>query len=189
MFERERERYWVLVLFQEGCDALHVAVAAFGVGIDKYRLDVDGRIDDVERCLARKIDGDFVWTIDRLAERTNDSLIDSAYFRQCAERYKMRLSCDWRCFGDDGVWISLYIHAGDSDEYLRWPFDRHVTISISNDHRPNVHRSITKRCRIDKPPNDNYRISDAFTFCHSDLSAAGLLLGDRMIVECVVHGE
>lgn len=176
--------------FEEQCDALQLAMTAIGTERNEYRLEVDGKIENVEKCLARKIDcKDFIWTIDRLTERKNGTWIDSEYFNIRTERYKMRLGCYWRYGGGDAVWIQLLVYADEDDANLRWPFERRVTIPMSNNASPNVRRDITNQCQMEKPPITDYRWSDLFTFSHRDLSNAGLLLGNRINVKCIVDNE
>lgn len=154
---------------------------------DTYRSQIDARLAGMEMCLKKKIDfADFVWAIDKLTQRANDTLIESDYFIGSTERYKMRLSCDWR--GNSGKEVRLYlrIYFGENDAFLRWPFERRVTIIITNKDSPHVHRGITNLCRIGKPTS-NYRSSDPFTFMHSELFNAGLLLGNCMAVQCTIH--
>lgn len=175
------------MIFKEWRESLNLAVAAIGAGREEYRLLIDKRMAKVEKCLPMKIDADFIWKIDRLAERVAGTPVDSEYFNIRAERYKMRLCCEWRYNKSTEVGIYLRIYSDKNDEGLQWPFQRRVTIMINNHQCQHVYRAITNQCRIEKPPNNEYRSSDSFTFQHSDLTNAGVLLGNNMIVNCSVH--
>lgn len=174
------------VPFEEWRDALQLSGVSIGTNIDAYRLEIAARIADVEKCLAMKVDADFVWTIDRLG---NSDYFESEYFHGLSQRRLMRLLCDWRCDGGDYVLIYLRFHCGKKDTDLQWPFDRRVTITITNKESPTAYRAVTDRCLIVKPPHKSYLDSDAFTFTYIDLSNAGLLLGNRVTVQCTIHDE
>lgn len=160
-----------------------------GVCRDEHILAIDERISEMEKCLPIKIDVDFIWKIDRLAERKNYIGIWSEYFNVRNERYKMRLSCGWRWNNGENVIIYLDIHPGQCDGVLQWPFERRVTITITNRHIPNMHKTITKQCRIARPPNSSYRNSDPFIFSYLDLSNTKLMLGNKMVVNCVIDNQ
>lgn len=175
-----REFMFILVIFE---DTLQLAITAIGAGRNECRLLIDERMADVENCLPIKINTDFLWQIDQLVERKNGAEIFGEYFNV---RYKMRLLCDWRHNGSNDVCIFLCIYVGESDEDMQWPFERYVTMMITNPQSPNAHRAITNECSIDKPTNNDCQYSDHFTFLYSDLSNAGLLLGNNMIVNCAI---
>lgn len=158
---------------------------------DKYQMAIDARIAAMEkRCWSVKIDDvQYRWEIDRLTENTNCTSMCSENFSVGAERYKMRLACGWRFNEGRDVNVFLYIYAGERDDELQWPSERRITMTITNRERPRDHRTITNRCRIEKPANNDYRYSGPFVFGYSDLSDAGLLLGDCMIVKCAIDGE
>lgn len=169
-------------MFEESHDALQLAVEADG----RYRLEVDARIAAVERRLARKIDADFAWTIDGVVElRETVGYVESDCFHGGTERYKMQLNCDWCYMGE--LWIYLRIY-GDDD--LPWPFDRSVTITITDEVDPLERLQAHKMCQVQKPINNNtYLWSAPFEFHYRELGHDRLLLGNRLIVQCVVHDE
>lgn len=153
---------------------------------------INEKIADIKKCLEVMIDADFVWAIDKLSERPNATSIDSEYFKVREEQYKMRLSCGWRQNYGKDVHVYLNIYPDENDADLPWPFERRVTMTITNRHSPNVHRTVTKQCRIARPPYNlfyKYQWSAAFTFLHCDLAHAGLLKNDNMIVNCFIDNQ
>lgn len=139
--------------------------------------------------LPLQIDADFVWRIYELDNDQGSRCIESEYFNFRAERYKMRLYCEWRLSIDVG--INLRIYPGESDADLQWPFQRRVTVTITNQQCPGVRRAVTNPYRIEKPGNDNctFESSDQFTFVYKDLLHAGLLLGNCLIVNCAIDNK
>lgn len=176
-------------IFEELRDALQLVVVDIGAGGDKYKIAIDERISNKDKCLPLKIDADFIWKIDKLAERKNDTYIFSDYFNIRDERYKMRLYCQWRFGAGKDVKICLLIYADETDADLRWPFERGVTVSITNQDMPQVRKAVTNQCRIVKPSNNCYQQSSAFKFSYIDLSNEGLLLGNNMIVNCAIDTQ
>lgn len=174
------------VLFEEWRDLVKLAVATIGAEIEEYRLVIDERLAEIEKSLLMKIDTDFIWKIDELAERAYGNVIYSDYFHVHEERYKMRLYCDWLCNYGNDVRIYFSIYASENDEDLPWPFERNITVTITNQESPKVHKTVTIQCRISRPQYNYHRYSEPFIFLHSDLSNAGLLLGNNMIVKCII---
>lgn len=173
-----------------GCDAMKLATVPNFVDRDKLRSNIDTTVVKVEDFLILKLDdADHVWTIDGLEDIAKYKLMGSEFFRGRLHQYKMRLSCNWRWNCDKDVWIYLHIYADDADSSLRWPFKRRVTISIRHKNSPNVKKDITKHCIIERPTKNAHRYCDEFRFSFNNLSTAGLMYGNRMIVQCTVHNE
>lgn len=174
---------------KEWREALRLAIANIGAGRGEYRLMDDGEIAGVGKCLPVKINADFIWKIDRIAERSNDATIYSEHFNIREGRYKMRLRCDWRFDNDREVRLYLCIYHGKNDRRLEWPYDKHVTVTITNPQSPHMHRAVTNQCVIVKPSIYHEYLSIPFTFDYTDLSDAGLLLGDHMVVNYAVNDQ
>lgn len=174
-------------IFQEWQKALQQAATATGTDRDKYQLRIDTRIGAMEKCLPLKIDANFVWTIDQLAERANDTSICNGNFY--VNSYYLNLRCEWRC--NEGKEMRIFLGAYFvSETTLKWPFERHVTITITNKQCPRAYRAITNPCRIPIPTKVfTYEYSDPFIFIHSDLSNVGLLLSNHLTVSCTVDKE
>lgn len=147
---------------------------------------IDSRIAALAKCVPIKIDANFVWAIDQLAERTNGMSIGSGSFAIHKEPYKMGLRCEWRC--TEGKEVRIYLgNYFANNTTVKWPFERRVTITITNEQCPRAYRAITNNCRISKGPKyDEYRYSDPFIFLYSDLSDVGLLLNNHLIVSCTI---
>lgn len=175
-------------IFEEGRQALQLAVAAINSDGRRYRLEFDTGLAGVEKCLIRKIDADFVWIVDLMAKKDNNNHLHSECFNVRGERYKMRLSYQEIFYCEYGL-SYLCIIVCENDATLRWPFEKRVTISISNRNSPNVYRSITNYCRVGQPNDKDYRGNDTFIFDHSDLTNAGLMQGNHIIVDCIFHDE
>lgn len=152
---------------------------------DPIRAEIDSGKANVEKCLARKTDADFVWMIEGLSERADGDWMWGEYFNGPTELDK-RLSCHWRSHTDsDDVWIYLNIYRTEGDADLQWPFDKRVTILICNEDSENVRKALNP-CWISSPSNNDY-LSAPFKFSYIDLSKAGLLLGNHMTVKCRIH--
>lgn len=165
-------------------------MAEIGAERDEYRLvKVQKMQDDLDNHAPMRANADFVWKIDKLAERADGTRIDSEYCNVRTERYKMRLSCGWRYVDGKFVQIYLRIYPSECDADLKWPFIRRITVTITNQQSPTAHKSVIKNCQITRPPNKyrEYQCCAPFTFVYSDLSNAGLLLGNSMVVNCVIH--
>lgn len=185
----EKQCILMYAIFEELRDELQLAVTNFGSGRDEYQLAINKGMATFEGYFPLKIEADHVWIIDKLREKTNSTWIWSEYFHVRQERYKMRLWCYWRSNDGKDVNVYLYIYSGEIDAHLQWPFERRVTITVTNQLNPKVHRAITKQCRIEKQPNNEYYSSHPFTFSYSDLYNAGLLLCNYMIVNCVIDNH
>lgn len=172
---------------QECHDTLQLAVTAIGAADDKCRLEKEERMADMGKSLAMKIDVDFEWTIDRLADRIKVTLFDSGYFYGRKQRYKMFLSSNWCCNVNDVI-VYLRICTGESDIGLQWPFERYVTMSISNRGISHVDRIITDRCTISKPSGSS-QTSGAFTYSHAGICSSGLMKDCCVTVKCIIYDE
>lgn len=179
-------------IFKECYDGQQLEVTTICAGSNEHGLLIDETTTNIEKCLPKRIDADFVWALEKLAERAFSTSVNSVYFNLREEQYKLRLNCGWRQNYGKDVNVYLCIYPQESNTDLQWPFDRHVTITITNPQSPNVVRAVTKQCRIAKPPFNlfyKYQWSDPFTFSYNDLAHAGLLLNNNMIVNGFIDDQ
>lgn len=168
-------------MFQTWRDTLPTAGVHLSGDQCQSPTDVNGDINVVETGSKKKINPDFQWSIDGVEElRKTPGGFFSEYFYERDGQYKKRLR----------VWVErhqlcfwLYVYDADDHTDGQWPFHKDVTIKIVHHAHPQTERSITRRCKIDKPSNNSYGCSEKFVFEFDELSDAGLLYrGDELTV-------